>query len=68
MDAIDAVIRLSRVAMIDTVDQVSSYQPPRRPADLLNVGAVNSLFFSEWWDWVRQKTPDRYKGKDERCV
>ncbi len=57
-----------RAALIDRVDQISSYQPPRRPADRLNVAAMNSLFFSEWWDWVRQKTPDRYKGDEDRCV
>lgn len=54
-----------RAAAIDTVDQISSYQPPRRPADRLNVGAMNSLFFSEWWDWVHQRRMNRYKANDE---
>ena len=55
-----------RAVMIDTVQQISSYQPPRRPADRFSVAAMNSLLFSEWWDWLQRKTPDRYKGNEER--
>ena len=54
--------------IIDVLDQISTYNPPRRPADRLNVAAINSLFFSEWWDWLQQKVPDKYKNSEERCV
>ncbi|KAK0638927.1 hypothetical protein B0T16DRAFT_422128 [Cercophora newfieldiana] len=57
-----------KAAIVDTLDQMSSYQPPRRPADRLNVSAMNSIFFSEWWSWIREKKPDRYKGDGESLL
>lgn len=54
--------------MIDVLDQVSGYNPPRRPADRFNVAVMNSLFFSEWWEWVQQRVPDKYKNSEQRCV
>ncbi|KAK5657587.1 hypothetical protein OQA88_3162 [Cercophora sp. LCS_1] len=54
--------------MIDTADRLALYQPPRRPADRLNVSAANSLFFSEWYDWLQKRIPKRYGGDQDRLL
>ena len=56
-----------RGIIVDRVDRIACYLPPRRPADRLNVAAANS-FFSEWYDWVQSKLPARYKGDKEKYV
>ncbi|KAH8648588.1 heterokaryon incompatibility protein-domain-containing protein [Xylariales sp. PMI_506] len=54
--------------VVDTVYQLACYMPPRRPCDRLNVGSVNSFFFSEWFDWAVSNQLVKYMGNEARLL
>jgi hypothetical protein len=66
IDRIEGLVMYFKAVEVDTVDQIALYQPPRRPSDRLRVSALNSIFFSAWWDWVQEKRPDRYRGDEDK--
>lgn len=38
--------------LVDTLEKVATYMPPRLPYDKYNINGANSFFFIEWFDWA----------------
>ncbi|KAH7360459.1 heterokaryon incompatibility protein-domain-containing protein [Rhexocercosporidium sp. MPI-PUGE-AT-0058] len=54
--------------VIDRVDKVSSFLPPRRPYDKFNISGANAFFFLEWFEWVEEHALRDYEGDRDRLL
>ena len=52
--------------IVDTVDQIGNYLPPRRWHDKYNTGGANSFFFLEWMEQAKENAGARYRGQSDR--
>lgn len=57
--------------IVDTISGVADYLPPRRELDRYHIGSLNSIRFSEWYDWARKKaqpTVDTKRNPDRQVL
>ena len=52
--------------VIDTMEDVSHYLPPRRFSDKYSASGNNSIFFSYWFDFAEEKGQRKYRRDKER--
>ncbi|KAH7418137.1 heterokaryon incompatibility protein-domain-containing protein [Cadophora sp. MPI-SDFR-AT-0126] len=52
--------------IIDRVDKVSSFLPPRRFYDKFNASSANAFFFQEWYEWAEENASRIYNGDRDR--
>jgi hypothetical protein len=52
--------------VVDRVDEVESYLPPRRWYDKYTTTGANSFFFLEWMDRAQEYSAAKYKGQTDR--
>jgi hypothetical protein len=52
--------------VVDSIDEVASYLPPRRWYDKYNTKGANSIIFLEWMERAQKGAGARYRGRDYR--
>lgn len=52
--------------MIDRIDKVSSFLPPRRFHDKFNASGANAFFFQEWYEWAEENAMRAHNGDVDR--
>jgi hypothetical protein len=60
------VIMVFSGCVVDTINTVTSYLPPRRWYDKYSTSGANSFFFLEWIERAQQHARAKYKGQDDR--
>ncbi|PMD63888.1 uncharacterized protein K444DRAFT_609482 [Hyaloscypha bicolor E] len=53
--------------IVDKVDKIASYLPPRRWYDKYNTSGANSFFFLEWMERAQERS-EAYKGQADRLL
>ena len=57
-----------RGCVVDAVEAVGLYLPPRRPHDRFNIGAANNIIFAEWYEWAVARARARYTANRQMLV
>jgi hypothetical protein len=52
--------------VVDAIDEVASYLPPRRWYDKYNTSGANSIIFLEWMERAQEGAGARYQGRDDK--
>jgi len=52
--------------VVDAIDEVASYLPPRRWYDKYNTSGANSIIFLEWMERAQEGAVARYEGRDDK--
>lgn len=52
--------------VVDTIDEVASYLPPRRWYDKYNTSGANSIIFLEWMERAQDGAGARYESRDDK--
>jgi hypothetical protein len=57
---------VSQGCIVDRVDEIASYLPPRRWYDKYNTSGANSFFFLEWMERAQERSEVKYKRQADR--